>query len=462
MGKGRRASVAFGLTLIACTTPEPPSPPAATVPASPEAGLPAPPVQAALRAAISPSLTDYFVYRGRPRGFEYDLLNRLARRLDRRLSLEVVDDPREASVMLERRDIDLWIPTSPWRPTGGGWSPAPPYAHADTVVVVRRGQRPERVMVRRGSFALDDLTAWCTPPCEQQPVDAVSDWALLKRLQQAADPGLAVAVDRRHGTALSRVDPRFEVVHGMGSSRPVRWWVHRADPELTGAVVRFFNAQPERRMAALEARYFDNPFQMRLRARPAVRSDIAKRITRWDPALRRAQTRYNIDWRLLAAVMMVESAQDPGALSSVGAQGLFQFMPKTAAAMGLTDPSDPNQSSLAAARYLRRLIGTFAKASSPYDQQMMALAAYNVGHAHVQDAVVLADQLGLDSTRWDEGVSLTLPLLAKDEFAREARHGRCQGLIATRYAEQVSDLYEQYSQLLSPSLVDRDGGPEKP
>ena len=201
---------------------------------------------------------------------------------------------------------------------------------------------------------------------------------------------------------------------------------------------------------------------MRMRARPWVRTDLSKRITRWDPDLRAAQSRYGIDWRLLAAVMMVESAQDPFATSRVGAQGLFQFMPATARAIGLDDPSDPKASSYAAARYLRRLMRRFRRAKSPYDQRMFALASYNVGHAHLDDARILARQLGLDDEVWDQGVSLTLPLLAHRQFSKDAKHGSCQGLVATRYAEHVSDLYEQYSQILPQSLVDRDGGPERP
>ena len=105
-----------------------------------------------------------------------------------------------------------------------------------------------------------------------------------------------------------------------------------------------------------------------------MRTDLSKRITRWTD-LRAAQSRYGIDWRLLAAVMMVESAQDPFATSRVGAQGLFQFMPATARAIGLDDPSDPKASSYAARAYLRRLMRRFSRAKSPGDQRMFALAS---------------------------------------------------------------------------------------
>ena len=420
-------------------------------------------VDNALRVGLRKSLTDYFIYRGRPRGFEYDLVMRYAKHLDRRISVRIVTDDAQLQSLIDSHEIDLWIPSEPWS-GHPKWKPGPVYSHTDSVVIGWRGHPPKSVQTRAGAETTKDLTRWCAPPCMQQVVEANNDWELLERMaKNTAQKDVAAAVNRRHGEAFVVLDPRFIVVHGMGASKPVRWWYNTAKVQLEPSLKGFFSQGFRPRLqAALHARYFAAPNQMRMRARPWVRTDLAKRITRWDPDLRTAGRMYGIDWRLLAAVMMVESAQNRFATSSVGAQGLFQFMPATAKAIGLEDPSDPKESSRAAARYLKRLMRRFKKASSPYDQRMFALASYNVGQAHVDDARRLADRLGLDAEVWDQGISLTLPLLAQREFSKNARHGSCQGLVATRYAENVSDLYEQYSQLLPESLVDRDGGVGEP
>ena len=67
----------------------------------------------ALRVGLRAGLTDYFVYRGRPRGFEYELAQRFARHLDRRLSVQIVDDLQELESLHEAGEIDLWIPAEP-------------------------------------------------------------------------------------------------------------------------------------------------------------------------------------------------------------------------------------------------------------------------------------------------------------------------------------------------------------
>ena len=89
-----------------------------------------------------------------------------------------------------------------------------------------------------------------------------------------------------------------------------------------------------------------------------------------------AGERYDVDPSLLAAVAEIESAFDPSAISSAGAQGLMQFMPATASEMGV-DAFDPASAVDGAARYLRRELDRFESVE-------LALAAYNAGPGAVQ------------------------------------------------------------------------------
>lgn len=90
----------------------------------------------------------------------------------------------------------------------------------------------------------------------------------------------------------------------------------------------------------------------------------------------RAAAARGLDAALLAAVARTESGFDTGAVSRAGAQGLMQFMPATAAAMGV-DPWDPASAIDGAARYLRRELDRFGRLD-------LAVAAYNAGPAAVQ------------------------------------------------------------------------------
>lgn len=96
---------------------------------------------------------------------------------------------------------------------------------------------------------------------------------------------------------------------------------------------------------------------------------------RYQPLFEAAGRRHGIDPTLLAAIAETESAFDPGATSRAGAQGLMQFMPATAAEMGV-DPWDPASAVDGAARYLLRSIDQF-------DTVEEAIASYNAGRGAV-------------------------------------------------------------------------------
>jgi cell wall-associated NlpC family hydrolase len=85
----------------------------------------------------------------------------------------------------------------------------------------------------------------------------------------------------------------------------------------------------------------------------------------------RAASRYGVDASLLAAMASQESGFDSQAVSPAGAQGLMQFMPSTAAGLGV-NPLDPNSAIDGAARYLSSLTKQFGSTD-------LALAAYNAG-----------------------------------------------------------------------------------
>jgi soluble lytic murein transglycosylase-like protein len=85
-----------------------------------------------------------------------------------------------------------------------------------------------------------------------------------------------------------------------------------------------------------------------------------------------------VDPALLEAVITGESAYDPRAVSPAGARGLMQLMPQTAAALGVSDPNDPQQNIRGGARYLRSLLDHFR------GDVRLAVAAYNAGPGAVE------------------------------------------------------------------------------
>ena len=163
-----------------------------------------------------------------------------------------------------------------------------------------------------------------------------------------------------------------------------------------------------------------------------------------------AGRRHHIDPLFLAAVSYQESHWDPEAESQTGVRGLMMLTYEAAADVGVTDPLDPRQSVLGGARYLMQLRSLIDAEVSRPDNDYYALAAYNVGLGHVEDAQVLLRRAGEDHTLWTN-LRDALPLLARPEYYSTLKYGRARGNEPVRYVDSIRNYYVLLSQLEPPA-----------
>src|SRR5205807_1074132 len=109
-------------------------------------------------------------------------------------------------------------------------------------------------------------------------------------------------------------------------------------------------------------------------------------LSPYDPLIQKAAAKYGYDWRLVAAQIYQESRFDPQRKSWCGAQGLFQIMPATAKELGVKDPFDVQQGIDGGLKYMARLTKHFESVPDSVERYKLALAAYNCGAGHVDDA----------------------------------------------------------------------------
>ena len=123
-----------------------------------------------------------------------------------------------------------------------------------------------------------------------------------------------------------------------------------------------------------------------------IPTGLRERAALYEPLFRSAAERYGIDARLLWVIAFLETRFQPDLVSPVGARGLMQFMPATAASYGLKNPDNPAESIDAAARYVRDLQARFG---NRFD---LILASYNAGEGAV-DAYLKGYALRLPNGR---------------------------------------------------------------
>jgi membrane-bound lytic murein transglycosylase MltF len=142
------------------------------------------------------------------------------------------------------------------------------------------------------------------------------------------------------------------------------------------------------------------------------------------------------DWRLLAAIGYQESKWDPRASSGAGAVGLMQLTSVSATAVKVSNPTDARQSIFGGARYFRQVYEKIPAHVPEPDRTWFALAAYNIGYGHLEDARVLAQKAGRDPDSWQE-VKKFLPLLEEEYWYTQTMNGYAHGWEPVRYVDNV-------------------------
>jgi len=186
--------------------------------------------------------------------------------------------------------------------------------------------------------------------------------------------------------------------------------------------------------------------------------DVKRRLPDYRSMFENAAEATELDWRLLAAIGYQESHWNPQAVSPTGVRGLMMLTNATASGLGVENREDAAQSIEAGSRYLKEVYERLEEVPHP-DRTWFALAAYNVGYGHLQDARRLARKRGLDPDRWFV-IQEMLPLLTEREYYSQVPYGYARGWEPVRYVQNVRTYLEILTWLTLEEQPDDFSDPE--
>ncbi len=182
---------------------------------------------------------------------------------------------------------------------------------------------------------------------------------------------------------------------------------------------------------------------------------IEQRLPRFRRWFEEAGETTGVDWRLLAAIGYQESHWNPRAVSPTGVRGIMMLTRNTMRHLGISKSRlDPQASIEGGGRYIARVKNSIPKRIGEPDRTWMALAAYNVGIGHLEDARKLAQGDGADPDKWID-VKKYLPLLSQKKWYKQTRHGYARGNEPVRYVENIRSYYD-----ILVWITDRDNVPK--
>jgi membrane-bound lytic murein transglycosylase F len=408
-----------------------------------------------LRVITRNNAVSYFLERGEPRGFDYELAAMLAKSLKVRLAM-VVPPAHDQMVpwLLEGRGdlIAASFTVSPERARMVDFSR--PYLQVQEMVVQRTGEarlkglsdlKGRRISVRLGSTYAAAL-ARLQPQGGFTVVPAAEDVETEDLIDAVANGTADLTVADSH-ILQEELTWRTNVVGAFAlepQPKDLAFAARVGNPKLLTAVNDFL----KRTVKGLEYNLAYRRTFETAQGAGGLDGGMKSAVSPYDAIFQKFAPRYGFDWRLTAAQAYQESHFDPRAKSREGAVGLLQILPRTAQSLGFTRLTDPEECTQAGIAYLAALMGQLEPDLALQQRVRFALAAYNVGFGHLSDARRLADEHGLDRNRWFGNVEKAMLELQKPANYRRARYGYARGSEPVKYVSEIQTRYEQYLALV--------------
>ena len=411
-------------------------------------------LQGVIKVVTRNSPLAYYEGAAGPEGPEYELAAGFARRLGVRLELRLAGTGTEAldAVLRNRAHVAAAgiIVTDSRR---GQVLFGPAYQQIDQHIIYRlRDRLPKspadlvgrRIVVIRNSTHTASLARlrkdW--PELRWTEVEGSNQLDLLEQVARGeADITVADSTEFSLGR---HFHPELRPAFKLAEAEAIAWALAPRSTDLLPQVERYFSElESIGTLAEILERHRRSLVRFDRVDAASFVSGVRERLPRYQPWFEEAAAETGIDWHLLAAIGYQESRWDETAVSPTGVRGLMMLTAETAQRVGVSDRSDPRDSILGGARYLRLIKQTIPERIREPDRTWLALAAYNVGFGHLEDARVLAEDRGKDPDSWD-AVRETLPLLAQERWFTRTRRGYARGWEPVGFVRNV----QTYAELL--------------
>jgi len=428
-----------------------------------------------LTALISYSGTSYFLYRGRPMGFEYELLERLADSLGLKLELKVATDLDDVLEELNKGNADIVAHGLSITSDNKKKAAFTDYLYLTHQVLVQRKPdnwrqmswaATQKALIRDAIELIDDTVAVRKNSSyflrlknlsNEIGGDIIIDTlagniSTNKVIKKVVDGELKYTIANDNIASINAsYYPILDVSVPVSFSQRIAWAVRLNSPKLLKATNDWIAKERNKvDYYVIYNKYFKNKKEFRARIESQFSSLNENQISEYDNIIKEHAGKLGWDWRLVASMVYQESQFNVKATSWAGAKGLMQIMPGTARDLGVKDRTNPEESISGGTDYLLSLYNNFENIEDSIQRVKFTLASYNCGYYHVRDAQRLAEVSGMEQDHWDENVE---QMILKLSFPRNYNHdvveyGYVRGIEPFMYVQQIFDRYEHYKKFI--------------
>lgn len=426
-----------------------------------------------LIALTDNSTTSYFIYKGQPMGYEYELLSLFADHIGVDLEMVVVKNMNDIIGMLEEGYGDIIAANLTVTQARAKRISFTEYNTMTRQILVQRKPKgwdsgmsekelnknlirnpidlkAKSIHVRKNSSfysRLVNLGDEIGGEIDIMEAPGDFDTELLISLVAQGDIKYTIA-DENVALVNQIYHPNIDIKTAISFPQQIAWAVNKSSPTLLYEINKWLvDMRGSARYNQVYNRYFNNFNAQKSRVESEYFVKSGGSISKYDHIFKTYSKNIEWDWRLLASVAYQESNFNPKAVSWAGAFGLMQLMPATASAYGVNSLSTVAQNVKASTKYLAWLDSYWeGRIDNKEERIKFVLASYNAGLGHVIDARALARKYGKDSYKWQDNVDYYLLQKSKEKYYNDevVKYGYCRGRETFNYVKEILVRFNHY------------------
>jgi membrane-bound lytic murein transglycosylase F len=386
---------------------------------------------------------DYFVYRGVPIGFQYEMFRELEKGIGRKVNIQIETDAGKIKKELLGNNYDIivmdFIHSGFLLPL---FELSLPHSYSHPVLVSGRNTdtvNKETILVS-SDFSAKLFFADDSPYSNYliQREKNYSTEELFEKVDNGEIPYLIC--DYNHAITLMPFYSNVQILDKAGPQFERRWLLNKKNVQLNEDITHWLlDFKKTSKYRRLIQKYFSSESSF-------IYKSFARKqqgdISRYDDIIKKYAQKYGFDWRFVASIIYQETKFISGLTGKGGSYGLMQLMPATMEYYGISETDDDEANIRAGVQHLNSIRKSFDDIEDEEERLYFIAASYNAGRGHIFDAQRLCTKYEEDYKKWND-VSKYLKMKSQREIVADSlvRSGYFPGSHTVKYTQQVMERY---------------------